>query len=137
MSSYSIISYKGSELPEQFRAMIFSKWLRSLRFGNEFFKQIDSDSYYKNYHLFIENLLAKVTCKVRLAIVSETEDVVLGFAVYRTDILDYVHVHKDNRKIGIGTKLIPPNIFTITHLTKTAQILKDKKYKDWKFDPFQ
>jgi GNAT superfamily N-acetyltransferase len=116
--------------------MIYAKWLRSLRFGNDYFKLIDSDDYYLTYHRYITNLLAQPAATVRLAVLSDDRDVVLGFSVTRGNILDYVHVHKDHRRCKIGTHLIPCGIDTITHVTKSALPIWNNKYSNWKFNPF-
>jgi hypothetical protein len=134
-ASYTILTYPYSELPKQYEAMIYSKWLRSLRFGNEMFKLIDSDAYYKNYHKFLEVLLSR-NATIRLAVLTSDYDVVLGFSAYRDFILDYVHVHKDNRRIGIATSLIPASIEVITHLTKMFIPIWESKYSHWIFNPF-
>lgn len=136
--TYTIIEFKGSNLPIQYHPLVFSRWLRSLRFGNNNFRKIDSDVYYKVYHQFIEALLSKPDALVRLAVLSDDHDVVLGFSVSREDVLDYVHVQADYRKHGIGTALIPKGISTFTHLTLTVIGIwpNNEKYKDWKFNPF-
>ncbi len=136
--SYSIIVFPGSKLPSQYIPMLFSRWLRSLRFGNPLFKKVRSKDYFRNYHTYIEKLLSKPDSQVRLAVLSDDHDVVLGFSVSREDVLDYVHVHTDYRKIGIGAKLIPEGITTFTHLTETATNIwqYNEKYKELKFNPF-
>jgi ribosomal protein S18 acetylase RimI-like enzyme len=94
--------------------------------------------YYKSYHFYIENLLRKPDSVIMLAVLSDDHDVVLGFSASREDVLDYIHVHRDYRKVGIGKALLPDEITTFTHLTLTAlNIWQAKaKYKGWKFDPF-
>lgn len=134
--TYSVISLKAAKLPSQYEGMIFSKWMRSLRYGNPLFKKVDHKDFYKNYHVFIEKILAKPDTIVRLAVLSDNHDVVLGFAVSREDVLDYIHVHKDYRQNGIGTLLLPPDITTFTHLTKTWFPIWQTKYKEWRFNPF-
>ena len=137
VSSYTILSIPGIELPNSYKNLVFSKWLRSLRYGNDYFKLIDSDSYYKTYHAFIDLLLHKPETLVRLAVLTEDNDVVLGFSVCRGNILDYVHTHKDMRKQGIATSLVPSSsINTITHLTKTGMSIWNSKLKDVLFNPF-
>lgn len=136
--TYSVIVYSGHAIPAHFQPMIFSQWLRSLRLGNPLFKQMDSKAYYEKYHLFIENLLKKPDCKVRIAVLSDDHDVSLGFSVSREDVLDYIHVHKDQRDKGVATSLVPQGITTFTHITTTALAIwqhKDK-YKNLKFNPF-
>lgn len=136
--TYSIVVFKSMELPSSYRPLIYSRWLRSLRHGNQLFKRISSNAFYENYHNYISNLLNKPDSVVRLAVLSDDHDVVLGFSVSREDVLDYVHVHTDYRKIGVATALVPSLMTTFTHLTALAIIIwqKNKKYKEWKFNPF-
>lgn len=136
VSTYTVIVYPARALPEQYRAMIFAKWLRSLRHGNDYFKLVDAKSYYTNYNRFLGNVLSRETAAVRLAVLSDDRDVVLGFSVSHDNVLDYVHVHKDQRRMGIGKHLVPPGIDTISHLTRTAMGIWGNKYGHWKFDPF-
>ncbi len=137
-ASYSIIAFPAAKLPTQYTALIFSKWLRSLRFGNPMFRKINSSDYYTNYQTYIENLLKKPDSQVRLAVLSDDHDVVLGFSVSREDVLDYIHVHADYRKTGIGTALLPDGINVFTHITLSSlPIWREKeKYKYLKFNPF-
>ncbi len=131
MSTYSILEFKSSELPETYKALVFSKWLRSLRYGSPGFDKIQQDKYFDHYHLYIEMLLKKPDSIIRLAVLTDDNDVVLGFSASREDVLDYVHVHVDQRKQGIAKALIPKNITTTTHQTRVAlEILcNNPKYK--------
>jgi len=134
-SSYQVIQFKGPELPECYTSLIYSKWLRSLRYGNDYFKLIEPDSYYKTYNKHIEFILTRPNAVIRLAVLADDHDVVLGFSVVRDNILDYVHVHKDQRRQGIGTALVPSGISTITHLTKIALAIWPD-HPNWDFNPF-
>ncbi len=136
-TTYSVISYPSSQLPDSYIPLVFARWLRSFRFGNPFIKKADSHSYYKHYHQYIENLMAKPDSIVRLAVLSDDHDVVLGFSVSREDVLDYVHVQVDHRKQGIAKKLIPKGTTTITHTTNLAVgILKNNANYNFTFNPF-
>lgn len=136
--TYDIIVHHGHKLPQQYVPLIFVKWLQSLRHGNPLFEKIKSDEYYKHYHTFIENLMKKPDSLIRLAVLSDDHDVVLGFSASREDVLDYVQVQRDYRRIGVARALIPAGITTFTHLTKTAMnIWQDNQhYKHLKFNPF-
>lgn len=136
--SYSILTFPAKDLPKQYLPLIFSKWLRSLRFGNNLFKKMDSDEYYKNYHKYIENLLAKPDAAIRIAVLTDDHDVVLGFAVGREDVLDYIYVQKEFRKIGVAKQLFPDWITTFTHITLIAIDAwnTNPKLKHLKFNPF-
>jgi len=134
----SVLSLKASELSDSIRHMIAARWIRSLRFGNQLFKKVDPDQYYANYSKYIENLMAKPDSLVRLAVLTDDKDVVLGFSVSREDVLDYVHVHTDHRRQGIGKAVLPKHFTTFTHLTFTATDIwrKNPKYRQLKFNPF-
>lgn len=136
VAAYKVVEYPGAKLPDTYHNMVYSKWLRSLRFGNEYFMLIDSDTYYKYYNKYIDFLLNGIDSVVRLAVLADDEDVVLGFSVSHRDVLDYVHVHKDYRKIGIATKLIPKDVSVFTHITRTWLSVWNNKYSSMKFNPF-
>lgn len=133
---YDIVIYRSCHLPESYKAFVFKAWLKSLRFGNQILNQMPSAEYYKQYHLYIERLLAKPDSQLRFAELSDDRDVILGFSVRREDVLDYIYVKGDFRRKGIGTALMPKKITTFTHLTKTAITIWQEKYKDLKFNPF-
>jgi GNAT superfamily N-acetyltransferase len=138
MAEYKVIVYNGPALPDNYKPMIYSKWLRSLRYGNDYFKLIQQDAYFTNYHKYLELVLNKSDTMVRMAVLSDDYDVVLGFAVCRPSIVDYVHIHKDYRRQGIGSALIASlaNVSFITHLTRNGMSFWNNKLKDAKFNPF-
>jgi GNAT superfamily N-acetyltransferase len=132
--SYSIISFGAGRLPNSYRSLIFSKWLRSLRYGNDYFRLINKDNYFKVYHRYVENILTAAT--VKFAVLAEDHDVVLGFSVSRDGILDYVHVHKDYRRVGLGTALLPSQVTIITHITRSGASLWHNRFPEAVFNPF-
>ena len=134
--TYSIISFPGSNLPHAYEAMIYGKWLRSLRYSNDYFKLINAEAFFVSYHKYIALLLCRPDTLVMLAVLTDDPDVVLGWSVVEGKKLHYVHVHKDHRRTGIGRKLIPKNIDTITHLTKDGMFIWANKYPDLVFNPF-
>lgn len=135
-STYSILSYPAKDLPPQYLNMILSKWLRSLKYGNDYYRLIDSAAYFAHYNNFILHLLKKPDTIVRLAVLTDDHDVVLGWSVHRGDVLDFIHVHKDMRKQGIGSSLLPKDIKTITHITTPAMFIWSSKYPHFIFNPF-
>jgi hypothetical protein len=135
--SYTVLAFEGSHLPENYKALVYSKWMRSLRYGNSYFKLTSSDEYFAAYNRFIEGLLLSEGSKVRLAVLTNDPDVVLGFSVSRPDVLDYVHVQKDQRKQGIATSLTNFPFTFITHLTQDGLSIWGSKLKNVRFNPFQ
>jgi GNAT superfamily N-acetyltransferase len=136
MNAFSIIVYRGSELPEAYKPMIFSKWLRSLRYGNDYFKLIDSKSYFDVYHKYVEKLLAAPSCYVKLAVLSDDYDVCLGWLVGRGPTIDYIHIHRDYRRTGIGTALLPKDVAFISHITKQGASFWHNKLPKARLNPF-
>ena len=134
--SYTIIAYPGDRLPPTYTNMIFAKWLRSLRYGNDYFRLISSDEYYTAYSRHINWVLREPDCTVKLAVLTEDHDVCLGYCVHRGTVLDYVHVQRDMRRLGIGTALLPPEVTTITNITRNALAIWNPKLKQVKFNPF-
>lgn len=135
-ASYTIRCFAGVELPAQYQGLVFSKWLRSLRYGNDYFRIIEQEAFFQVYNKYIESILSRQNTIVNLAVLSDDEDVVLGFSVNQPQVLHYVHVQKDQRRQGIGKSLVPPNIHTITHVTNIGLSIWGSKRPDWKFNPF-
>ena len=137
LAAYVVRTFLGSHVPEGYIANVYSKWLRSLRHGNDYFRLIQpAGSYYTQYRRYIASVLARADCVVHIAVLADDHDVILGFSVSHGNVLDYVHVHKDNRRLGIGTKLIPAGVDTITHLTKTGLTIWANKHSHLRFNPF-
>lgn len=134
--SYTVKLFDGDKLPENYVGMVYSRWMRSYRYGNDYIKMSDSDSYYQAYQNHIKAILSRPGTIVRIAVLSDDHDVALGFCITRENILDYVHVHKDFRRISIATQLIPRHIDTITHVTRTGLSIWGNKYSHWKLNLF-
>jgi hypothetical protein len=133
MSSYKIIDFVGRNLPEQYHAMIYSKWRRSLRDGNDYFKLTEPMSFMKHYDLYIQSILNR--SNVMMAVLSDDEDVCLSWAVMSGSTLHYVWTHPEGRRTGIAKSILEP-FDKFTHLTKTALIIWPKSFPEAKFDPF-
>lgn len=134
MSTYSVIVCPEEKL-DPYRAFIYAKWLRSLRYGNEYFRLVEPMAFWQSYREYITAILNREDTDVRLAVLTDEPDVALGFSVSRGTILDYVYVQKDMRRLGIGASLVPKGIDTVTHLTRTG-ITWWSKTKDVIFNPF-
>ncbi len=136
-SSFKILYRVASAVVGEKRNYIYSKWLRSLRYGNDFFRLSDPEHYWTAYQRFVGAILDNPETKLKMAVLSDDPDVILGFAVYRGTVLDYIYVHRDQRRQGIGKALLPEGIDTITHLTTTGlSIWGTNKYGNIKFNPF-
>lgn len=135
-AAYRVIAMRGSDVRGELRNLVLSRWKRSLRYGNDYFRLVDPSAFYDAYNVYLDRLLSAAQTTVRVAVLAEDGDVVLGFSVSRGPVLDYVHVHKDQRRCAIARSLVPSNIHTITHVTKTGLTIWASKYPQWKFNPF-
>lgn len=140
---FVITTYSGTGLPKQYRNMIYSKWLKSLRYGNDQLKLIDPKSFYAFHHVLIDDILARPATHVRIASLEDDLDVCLGFCVCRPGpelIIDYVYVNRDFRRIGLAHQLVPGhapiNTTVFTHLTKTGMTIASNKHPDWMYNPY-
>lgn len=114
---------------------IFATWLRGLKYGNDWYNEIDSATYFSVYHQVLEAVLAKPDTKVTVSCLKDDPEVVLGYSVHTSDKLHWIFVKKAWRSIGIAKSLIPANIKTVTHLTTVGKSIL-KKYPEVKFNPF-
>lgn len=135
-NSYKIVTYKGHLLDPKFNNMIYAKWLRSLRRGNDYFKLIYADDYFQTYYRYIKSVLERPTTEVRLAVLTDDSEISLGFCVYQPNTLHYIEVGNGFRKQGIARSLVPFSPEVITHLTKTGMIIWNKHMPHAKFNPF-
>jgi citrate lyase synthetase len=127
---------RGIDIAGPYNNMVYSQWLRSLRKGNDYFKLIDSKVYYDVYHRYVSNILARETTVVRFAALTDDPDTVLGFSVSAGSVLHYVFTQPMNRMQGIATTLVPFEVETITHLTKTGLSIWNSKLPKAIFNPF-
>ena len=135
MSSYSIITVPFEKL-DPYRGAITARWRDTLKFGNDMMKLTKMSTYKRAYTKHIANILDQPSSEVRLAVLTEDHDVVLGFSVSRGHVLDYVHVMHEYKRNGIGTRLVPKGITTVSHLTHIGLTIMAKKYPEWEIDLF-
>lgn len=113
---------------------IYATWLRGLYHGNPWWRDVDQDTFFSEYHKVIERILSALETTVQVSCLEEDPNVVIGYSVSRGSVLDWVFVKKAFRKFGIAKTLIPDSINTVTHLTKMGKICKPDA---WKFNPFK
>ena len=123
-----------SAIPED-KNFIFATWLKGLRFGNDWYGLIDSKVYFRVYHDVIDNLISRPNITIKVACLKEDPKVLLGYAVYSGTRLDWAHVKKAWRGIGLAKDLVPNNIASVSHLTGVGRSIL-KKHNNVVFDPF-
>jgi hypothetical protein len=134
---YSVIEYDALQLPAQYHNVIISRFLRSYRFGNDLIKMIDREHYFFKYEQFVKKLINYPGIKIRLAVLSDEPDNVLGWCIYKDVCLIYMHVQELMRNNGIAISMMPKEIEDYSHLTNSViKILARNKYNYLKFKPF-
>lgn len=134
-ASYKIVVHEPGEKAREAFSLIISSWIRTLRTGNDMFRLMEPEGYYSAMSMILPPLLARNS--IRLAVLTDTPDVVLGYAVYHGKTLDYWYVKKDLRGMGIGRSLLP-EFDTVSAITKTWLLIWAKEpYKAIKFNPFK
>lgn len=135
-SSYTVIKYPGAQLPQEYHNMILSKWLRTLRSGNDYFKLIDSVLYHSIYKDYILSVMSRPATLINLAVLTDDHDVVLGWSIVQATTLHYIYTHVDVRRQGIARALTPKHTDTISHVTKSGISFWAAVIPNAKFNPF-
>lgn len=115
---------------------IFASWLKGLRFGSKWHKDIDQDVYFQGQHRVIEKIIEDPATEIRIACLKDTPEVIVGYSVVTGTTLHWVQVKKDWRNIGIAKDLVPKSIAEVSVLTTVgASILK--RYPNIVHNPYQ
>lgn len=112
---------------------IMSTWLKGLKYGNDFFRDIQSKPYFETYHRALSGLIGRPDITIKVSCLKEDPSVILGYSVAHGAVLDWVYVKDDWRRIGIASSLIPPGVSTVSHWTKLGKKIMPKT---WIINPF-
>jgi citrate lyase synthetase len=121
---------------ESDKNFIMATIMRGLYYGESWFSEIPKSVFMENYHKTVEYILNKPTTEVKIACLKDDPDIILAYSIIDSskNVVHWVFSKKAWRGIGIAKSLVPENIKTATHLTKTGLVIIRKK--DWTFDPF-
>lgn len=137
VSDIHILEFKaGDEGVKPYIQFLFVTYLKSLRYGNPWFEDIEPHPYYEVHHKILEELLSRPYSVLKIAVLPDDHDVAIAWSLSEKHLLHYVFVKAkiEARKIGIASSLIPEDITTVTHLTKAGRIIAKKR--KWKFNPY-
>lgn len=129
----SLITIRPGEFSDV--PFIFSTWLKGLRYGSAWHKDIEQEAYFEGQHKVIEKILQDPDTEVNIACLKDTPEVIVGYSI-STDAttLHYVHVKVDWRGIGLAKDLTPPTVTQVSHVTKAGLAICKKKSLN--FNPF-
>ena len=114
---------------------ILATWLRGLYYSDMWFKEMEKATFMKNYHKVIEAILARPGCSTKIACLKDDLNVILGYAVYKDTVVDWIFVKSSWRNIGIAKSLVPAGVTAVTHLTPVGLSIL-RKQPGVVFDPF-
>jgi len=115
---------------------IMATWLRGLKYGNEWFKEIDPSAYFENYNPYLEKIITDPASTIKVACLKEDPEVILGYSVSKGTRLDWLFVKKAWRKIGVARSLLPSEVTTVSHLTTSGLAILRAKMPKVVFNPF-
>lgn len=116
---------------------ILSTFLRGLYHGNYYFKNIDSDIFYRNYEQVVKNILSRSTVEVIVCCLKEEPSVIIGFAILESkEILHWIYVKRAWRVQGVARSLVPIDLQYVTHLTESGKSILKKQERNIKYNPF-
>lgn len=133
LAKYDLVAFRAGNMDDA--SFIFSTWLKGLRFGNDWYGLIESKAYFAAQHKVIEAILSKPNVTVKVACLKDDPGVILGYAVFAGPRLDWVHVKKSWRKIGLMKDLVPQNITSVSHVTDIGRSIL-KRHNGVTFNPF-
>jgi hypothetical protein len=117
-------------------AFVYKTFLEGLRYGNETFRQMDKIQFYENYRKVLNSLIQKKETQIKIAALKEDPDVILGYAITRPEIVDWIFVKKSWRRLGIAKDLIGDmHMTTVSHITLAGNAIRTKL--GLKYDPFK
>jgi len=130
-----LISYRLAEAGDV--NFILSTWLKGMTGGNDYYRMINRESFNYHYGEFIKRRMAKQGVLIMVACLKESPDVILGYSVTERvknkNVLHWVYVKKEWRRIGIAKDILPSEINVTTSMTALGKKIKPKGLV---FDPF-
>lgn len=131
MNKQDLIAIRSAVIPD--KNFIISTILRGLYYGDTWFSLIPKDTFMKHYHSIAERIISNSNIKV--ACLKDEPTAIIGYSISTPEVIHFVYVKKSWRGIGVAKSLLPDNVTTVTHLTKSGLAITKKN--NWTFNPFK
>jgi GNAT superfamily N-acetyltransferase len=107
--------------------LIYATWLRCYEASSLAAKNIPRDVFFGEHHKLLDSIFARGP-EVRLAVLPDEPDVVLGWSVHEGGIVHFVYVKPAFRKHGVAAALLEgvQRPFVYTHWTHALRELHGK-----------
>lgn len=107
-------------------ACIYSTWRNQAYYSALMKPEGNPTVFFKRVSRIIQNILK--SAQVRIACLYDDPHIIIGYAVYTGDHLNWIYVKQEYRNKGIASMLWPKEIKTVTcYLTKIGAKIADKK----------
>lgn len=134
MKKSDLIAYR--DLKPEDEPFIYATWIQGYQGGQKWFRKTPRKIFWEKYKPVIEILLK--TQSTKIACLQKEPDVIIGYSVFKEDLVHWIHVKENWRKIGIAKDLLPANFSQVSHLTHVAYeiLYTQRKYPHIIFNPF-
>lgn len=123
------------ERRDEDQAFVYATFLRGLYYGSSWYGTINKKSFMDNYPAVLDKILEKDNTQLKIACLSQDENVILGYCIVEGPVLHWIAVKEAWRGQGIAKKLLAGSEIThVTHLTKVGSLIS--KQKGWIHNPF-
>lgn len=126
-------------------SFIYSTWLNCYKADSYLGQTTSNTTFYENYRLIIDDMLARKQSNVLVACVPKDETTILGFIAAEGDnVVHFLYVKEPFRLMGIGTELVlqatgigagDSDKLFITHKTYTSEKYMRNR-QNLEYDPF-
>lgn len=132
-SLYVVRDYKQED-----KSFIMATFLRGLYYGDSWFSLIPKDIFMDKYKVVIETLLVSPRVTIKVAVLPDDDNVILGYSIMSNDFqtVHWVFVKSVFRNKGIARSLLPKYPTAVSHLSKLGLTLLTK-FQNVVFDPFR
>jgi ribosomal protein S18 acetylase RimI-like enzyme len=109
-------------------ACIYSTWRNGSFYGQQKKQHTSSDRYFREKTQEIKAILSDPATRVRVAVLEQSPQTILGYSVTNGTHLEWIFVKVDFRRQGIARLLCPKHIETYTDkLTKIGKTIAEMK----------
>jgi hypothetical protein len=116
---------------------ILATFLRGLYYGDSWFSQIPKDLFMDNYKKVAERLVTDPRISIKLAVLREDSNVILGYCIASKDqqAIIWTYTKSAWRRQGIAKSLLPSKPLYAMHLSELGKTLLPK-LSNVVFNPF-
>jgi GNAT superfamily N-acetyltransferase len=122
--------FKIQTFQSDHHSFVVDSWLRSLR--DACYRDVDADIFYPEVRVRVHSLLKRPGVSVRVAVKDDDPDTYVGWAAVEGDVLHYVYVKQEARRLGVAKTLLGGlELHRYSHKPRFVT-----PPRDWTYNPF-